>query len=185
MEDLTRNGIPVWQDKGQQWRQEESKTGSDRGEERVSSEHLYALSREHTCVTYHAEGTDVWRTAQVWTCAQVVRCGTICLSAVHNPIHRLSVHQSKAVLHIAGSERNLPQPAKQYVHRASHRSSFGASLFLALQSTWSRWHLPCMLTKRTWYHNQVPGRGIQRLIRNGSHTYTMERCKSGSHTQTG
>ncbi len=59
-------------------------------------------SWKHTCTVHHTEATDAQCTAQVWTYAQVVWRGTICLSAVRDSIHRLSVHQNKAATRFIG-----------------------------------------------------------------------------------
>ncbi len=107
------------------------------------------LSREHTCTVHHAEATDKWHAAQVWTCAQVMWCGTTCLSAVRNPIHQLLVHQNKAVLRTFGSVHNLPQCVKQlnsYIcteHRAAAASvQFCPLLYTQVKSAHSILLLP-------------------------------------------
>ncbi len=85
----------------------------DRASKRLQSDQINMLSREHTCAAHCAEATDVWCAAEVWTCLQVIWCDAICLIAVHDPIHRLSVHQSEAAPLTSGLMGKLPQCTKQ------------------------------------------------------------------------
>ncbi len=101
------------------------------------------LSWELTCAAHCAEVTNARYTAQVWTCAQVVRCGVICLSTVRNLIHRLLVYQSKAALgttsHIWIDAQFASARKTMYIVKSASRcGSLGASLFPALSVV--QWH---------------------------------------------
>ncbi len=52
----------------------------------------------------------------------------------------------------------------------------------ALQDTWSRWHPPICLQKGLDITIKYLTNVFSGSLAMGQHTYTMERCKSGSYT---